>query len=92
MNISSAIGRSPVAAAPTAVPIRPISAIGVSRTRFMPNSPTSPRVVPSTPPISSVPSAERSPPPATSSPIRITFGSLRIAIAMASLIAPPVWS
>ena len=33
MNISSATGRRPVAAAPTAVPRRPISLIGVSSTR-----------------------------------------------------------
>ncbi len=36
-NISSAIGRRPVAAAPTAAPMKPASVIGVSSTRSRPN-------------------------------------------------------
>ena len=38
MNISSTTGRRPVAAAPTAAPRKPISLIGVSRTRSGPNA------------------------------------------------------
>ena len=36
-NISSAIGRNPVIAAPTAAPMKLISQIGVSRMRSGPN-------------------------------------------------------
>ena len=79
MNISSATGRRPVAAAPTAVPRMPISLIGVSSTRSG-KAFTRPFVVPSTPPISSMSSPERSPPPATSSPSRITSGSVSMAM------------
>ena len=42
--ISSTIGRSPVIAAPTPMPTSVFSEIGVSRTRFSPNSSSSPCV------------------------------------------------
>ena len=90
MNISSTTGRSPVAAAPTAVPSSPISLIGVSSTRSGPKVLISPLVVPMTPPISSTSSLSRAPPPATSSPMRITSGSLCMAMLSASLMAAPV--
>jgi hypothetical protein len=51
--------------------------------------PTSPRVTLMMPPISSVPSGRR-PPPATSSPMRKTSGSLAIAILSASAMAKAV--
>src|SRR2546428_11347397 len=41
-NIMSTIGRSPVIAAPTATPVKPASEMGVSITRSVPNSSTSP--------------------------------------------------
>src|SRR5579871_2512480 len=41
-NIMSAMGRMPVIAAPTATPVNPASEIGVSITRFVPNSSTNP--------------------------------------------------
>src|SRR5579871_6275954 len=88
MNISSATGRSPVAAAPTAMPMKPASLIGVSITRAAPKRPMSPRVAPMIPPqASSMPCAARPPPPATSSPITTTVGSRSIAWWRASLIA-----
>ena len=45
MNMISITGRSPVAAAPTAAPRKPISDIGVSRTRRGPNDSSSPAEV-----------------------------------------------
>ena len=65
--ISSTTGRSPSIAAPIAAPVKPSSAIGVSRTRCSPNSVSSPAVIlyePSKIPISS--------------PIRNTFSSRSI--------------
>src|SRR5688572_7184403 len=77
-NMMSTIGRMPVMAAPTPMPVKPASEIGVSMMRSLPNSSTSPvstlKVVPAS---------------ATSSPMRTTFGSRRISSAMASLIAAP---
>src|SRR5580704_750488 len=77
-NMMSTIGRSPVIAAPTPRPVNPASEIGVSMTRSLPNSSTSPistlNVVPAS---------------ATSSPIRTTVGSRRISSAIASLMASP---
>src|ERR1700737_1727163 len=45
-NISSATGRRPVTAAPTAAPMKPISQIGVSMTRPGPNCWIRPLVAP----------------------------------------------
>src|SRR6185503_10131838 len=77
-NMMSTIGRMPVMAAPTPMPVKPASEIGVSMMRSLPNSSTSPvstlKVVPAS---------------ATSSPIRTIVGSRRISSAMASLIASP---
>src|SRR5690242_8069671 len=77
-NMMSTIGRMPVIAAPTPMPVKPASEIGVSMMRSLPNSSTSPvstlKVVPAS---------------ATSSPMRTTFGSRRISSAIASLIASP---
>src|SRR5262245_2328394 len=77
-NMMSTIGRMPVMAAPTPMPVKPASEIGVSMIRSLPNSSTSPvntlKVVPAS---------------ATSSPMRTTFGSRRISSAIASLIASP---
>ncbi len=88
MNMSSATGRSPVAAAPTAMPRKPASLIGTSITRSAPKRPISPRVAPMIPPhASSIPSAARPAPPATSSPITTTVGSRSMAWWSASLIA-----
>ena len=85
-NIRSATGRSPVAAAPIAAPMKPLSVIGVSSTRSRPNSGIRPLVTPIGPPqASSSPGAPC--PPATSSPITMTRGSRRISCASASLIA-----
>ncbi len=49
-NCSSAIGRSPIQAAPNAAPMKPSSAIGVSITRSPPNSSNSPFDTPNGPP------------------------------------------
>lgn len=65
-NMSSAIGRMPVIAAPMTAPMMASSEMGVSRTRSGPNSSSSPGVVLNTPPAS-----------ATSSPMKSTDGSLR---------------
>src|SRR5262245_38872547 len=77
-NMLWTIGRMPVIAAPTPMPVKPASEIGVSMIRSLPNSSTSPvstlKVVPAS---------------ATSSPMRTTFGSRRISSAMASLMASP---
>ncbi len=70
-NISSAIGRRPVIAAPIAAPMIACSLIGVSRTRSAPNSANRPSVSLNTPPAAP-----------TSSPISTTFGSRRISWAM----------
>src|SRR6266508_10644 len=87
-NISSATGRSPVAAAPTAAPMYPDSEIGVSSTRSRPNCCTSPLVTPRTPPqASSCSNPGTVAPPATSSPISTTSGSRAISTARASLTA-----
>src|SRR5512132_1748470 len=87
-NISSATGRSPVAAAPTAAPMYPDSEIGVSSTRSRPKRWTRPLVTPSTPPqASSCSNPGTVAPPATSSPIRMTSGSRAISTASASLTA-----
>ena len=53
-NISSATGRRPVTAAPTAAPMKPISQIGVSMTRLGPNSWIRPLVAPMGPPQASM--------------------------------------
>src|SRR5262245_6234714 len=77
-NMMSTIGRMPVMAAPTPMPVKPASEIGVSMIRSLPNSSTNPvntlKVVPAS---------------ATSSPMRTTLGSRRISSAMASLMASP---
>ena len=64
--MSSTTGRSPIIAAPTPAPTIVFSEIGVSRTRFSPNS-------------SSSPSVTRKAPPNTpmSSPIKTTRSSRR---------------
>ena len=49
-NISSAIGRSPWAAAPIAAPMKPASEIGVSIMRSGPNRSSSPLVALKMPP------------------------------------------
>src|SRR5687768_17256045 len=74
----STIGRTPVIAAPTARPVNPASEIGVSMTRFVPNSSTSPLTT-----LKGVPAS------ATSSPSSTTRGSRRISSASASRIASP---
>src|SRR6266508_268043 len=87
-NISSATGRSPVAAAPTAAPMYPDSEIGVSSTRSRPKRCTRPLVTPSTPPqASSCSNPGTVAPPGTSSPISTTSGSRSISTASASLTA-----
>src|SRR2546423_223927 len=87
-NMSSATGRSPVAAAPTAAPMNPDSEIGVSSTRSRPYFLTRPLVTPRTPPQASSSSNPGTvAPPATSSPIRITDGSRAISWSRLSLIA-----
>ena len=84
--ISSTTGRSPEAAAPTPAPMNPASDMGVSRTRRGPKRPISPFVSRMGPPhASSLPG--RSPPPAMSSPIMITFSSRSISCLSASLTA-----
>ena len=70
-NISSAIGRRPVIAAPIAAPTMACSLIGVSRTRRGPNSSNRPSVSLNTPPAAP-----------TSSPMSTTLGSRRISWAM----------
>ena len=70
-NIKSTIGRRPVIAAPIAAPTIACSEIGVSLTRFAPNSSSRPTVALNTPPAA-----------ATSSPSSTTFGSRRISCAM----------
>src|SRR3990167_3292723 len=84
-NISSAIGRMPQAAAPTAAPTYADSDSGVSSSRS-PCLAYRPLVTPSTPP-----QASRSPsppaPPTMSSPIMITEGSRAISWSIASLMA-----
>src|SRR5579864_2145191 len=72
-NIISTTGRMPVIAAPTATPVKPASEIGVSRTRSVPNSSTSPDRT-----LNGVPAS------ATSSPRMQTRGSRRISSASAS--------
>src|SRR5580704_17034549 len=75
-NIMSTMGRRPVMAAPTATPVKPASEIGVSSTRSVPNSSTSPEST-----LKGVPAS------ATSSPRMQTRGSRRISSASASLTA-----
>src|SRR2546428_13811793 len=72
-NIMSTIGRSPVIAAPTATPVKPASEMGVSITRSVPNSSTSPDNT-----LKGVPAS------ATSSPKMHTRVSRRISSASAS--------
>ena len=71
-NWSSAIGRSPIHAAPIAAPTKPSSEIGVSITRPPPNSSKRPFVTPKGPPKWPM-----------SSPSRKTRSSSRIASAIA---------
>src|SRR6056297_527815 len=75
-NIRSTTGRVPVIAAPTASPMKPGSAIGVSTTRSVPNSSTRPLRT-----LKGVPAS------ATSSPMMKTVLSRRISSASASLTA-----
>src|SRR5215469_5831334 len=75
-NIMSTTGRMPVIAAPTANPVNPASEIGVSTTRSLPNSSTSPDNT-----LKGVPAS------ATSSPRMQTRVSRRISSASASRIA-----
>src|SRR5579872_2154911 len=72
-NMMSTTGRRPVIAAPTATPVNPASEIGVSTTRFAPNSSTSPEST-----LKGVPAS------ATSSPMTQTRESRRISSARAS--------
>src|SRR6266446_697117 len=72
-NMMSTTGRKPVIAAPTATPVNPASEIGVSTTRRVPNSATSPERT-----LNGVPAS------ATSSPIMHTRESRRISSASAS--------
>src|SRR5271165_3834669 len=72
-NMMSTTGRKPVIAAPTATPVKPASEIGVSTTRFAPNSSTSPERT-----LKGVPAS------ATSSPMMQTRESRRISSASAS--------
>src|SRR5262245_5635066 len=74
----STIGRIPVIAAPTAIPVNPASEIGVSSTRSFPNSSTSPVRTLNTVPAS-----------AMSSPHMKTRESRRISSAIASRTASP---
>ena len=76
MNMISTTGRSPIAEAPTAAPMNPISEIGVSLTRKWPNSSNSPSVALNTPPAAP-----------TSSPRTMTVGSARISSAIAVITA-----
>src|ERR1700747_1559037 len=75
-NMISTPGRLPDIAAPTAIPVNPASEIGVSSTRSLPNSSTSPEST-----LNGVPAS------ATSSPMMQMFGSRRISSASASRIA-----
>src|ERR1700730_15270637 len=75
-NMMSTTGRIPVIAAPTASPVKPASEIGVSSTRSLPNSSSSPERT-----LKGVPAS------ATSSPRMQTVGSRRISSASASRIA-----
>ena len=43
--MNSTIGRSPFSAAPTAMPVKPCSVIGVSMMRFAPNSSSKPWLI-----------------------------------------------
>src|SRR5208283_1714839 len=72
-NMMSTTGRKPVMAAPTPTPVNPASEIGVSTTRSLPNSSTSPEST-----LNGVPAS------ATSSPKMHTVGSRRISSASAS--------
>src|SRR5712692_5570869 len=72
-KMMSTTGRSPVIAAPTARPVKPASEIGVSITRSVPNSSTSPDKT-----LNGVPAS------ATSSPRMHTCESRRISSASAS--------
>src|SRR6476661_1577460 len=72
-NMISTTGFMPVIAAPTAMPVKPASEIGVSMTRSVPNSFTSP-----------VRTLKGCPASAMSSPQMKTFGSRRISSARAS--------
>ncbi len=72
----STIGRMPVMAAPTPMPVKPGSEMGVSMTRSVPNSSTRPHST-----LNGVPAS------ATSSPMMKTVGSRRISSASASLTA-----
>src|SRR5579863_4213850 len=72
-NMMSTTGRRPVMAASTATPVNPASEIGVSTTRFAPNSSTSPERT-----LKGVPAS------ATSSPMTQTRESRRISSASAS--------
>src|ERR1700732_2699125 len=72
-NMISTTGRSPVIAAPTPIPVKPGSEIGVSTTRSLPNSSTSPDKT-----LNGVPAS------ATSSPMTQTRESRRISSASAS--------
>src|SRR5262249_3169898 len=76
-NISSAIARLPASAAPAAAPTMQDSEIGVSITRFAPNAPYRPPVIPQIPPMASGPPAVPLP-PTISSPSMIRFGSCSI--------------
>src|ERR1035441_2875418 len=75
-NMMSTTGRMPVMAAPTASPVKPASEMGVSRTRWVPNSSTRPEST-----LKGVPAS------ATSSPRMQTVGSRRISSASASRMA-----
>src|SRR5215472_1230401 len=75
-NMISTTGRKPVIAAPTPMPVKPASEIGVSSTRSAPNSSTRPERT-----LNGVPAS------ATSSPKMHTRGSRRISSASASRIA-----
>src|ERR1700723_3572020 len=77
-NIISTMGRRPVIAAPTAIPVKPASEIGVSSTRSVPNSSTRPERT-----LKGVPAS------ATSSPKMQTRESRRISSASASRTACP---
>src|SRR5579871_7060880 len=72
-NIISTTGRSPAIAAPTPIPLKPASEMGVSMTRSAPNSSTSPERT-----LKGVPAS------ATSSPKMQTLESRRISSAKAS--------
>jgi hypothetical protein len=75
MNMISTTGRRPTSAAPTPNPVMAASLMGLERTRSGPNSSSSPRVTPKTPPW------------ATSSPRISTAGSARMPSASAARIA-----